>query len=175
VNSNAIQEAALANTDLQPNNSLTSANNGYIKLSFSTSSTVTGLAIPPVCVKAKGRQEVVETYAFMDSGSHTSSCTDSLLEKLNSVGRKKTLSLTTLEGENIPSECSLVSLEVSDLNQENVVELPVVYSIPSFPIPSEAIARQEDMDHWPHLEGINVQQIDAEIGLLIGRDVTQAL
>ena len=74
---------------------------------------------------------MVETYAFLDSDSNTSFCTDSLLEKLSSVGRKTTLSLTTLEGENIPSECYLVSLEVSDLNQENVVELPVVYSRPS--------------------------------------------
>jgi len=69
----------------------------------------------------------------------------------------------------------LVTLEVSDLNQENEVGLPVVYSRPSLPIPSEAIARQEDVDRWPHLEGINVQQIDAEIGLVIGRDVPQAL
>lgn len=64
---------------------------------------------------------------------------------------------------------------MSDLNQENVVELPVVYSRPSLPIPSEAIARQEDMDHWPHLKGINVQKINAEIGLLTGSDVPQAL
>ena len=31
------------------------------------------------------------------------------------------------------------------------------------------------MDRWPHLKGIKVQQIDAEIGLLIGSDVPQAL
>lgn len=174
-NSNAIQVAALATTDPQPDSSPTSANNGYIKSSFSSSSTVTGLAIVPVCVKVKGRQEVAETYAFLDSGSNTSFCTESILEKLNSAGRKTTLSLTTLEGEKISSVCSLVSLEGSDLNQENVVDLPVVYSRPSLPIPSEAIARQEDVDRWPHLKGINVQQIDAEIGLLIGSDVPQAL
>ena len=46
---------------------------------------------------------------------------------------------------------------------------------PSLPIPSEAIARQEDVDRWPRLKGINVQQTDAEIGLLIGSDVPQAL
>lgn len=31
------------------------------------------------------------------------------------------------------------------------------------------------MDRWPHLKGINVQQIEAAIGLLIGSDVPQAL
>ena len=92
----------------------------------STSSTVTGLAIFPIRVKAKERLEVAEIYAFFDSVSNTSFCTESLLEKLDSAGRKTTLSLTTLKGENIPSECFLVSLGVSDLNQENVVELPVV-------------------------------------------------
>ena len=89
-----------------PVNSST-ANNGYIKSSYSTSShSVTGLAILPVRVKAKGHGKMVETYAFLDSGSNTSFCTESLLERLNFKGTKTKLSLTTLQGENEPIECS---------------------------------------------------------------------
>jgi hypothetical protein len=53
-----------------------SANNAHVKTtpkaSHSKVPSVTGLAIVPVRVKAKGRSELVETYAFLDSGSNTS-------------------------------------------------------------------------------------------------------
>ena len=118
---------------------------------------------------------MVETYAFLDSGSNTSFCTESLLERLNLKGAKTKLSLTTLQSEDEPIECSLVSLEASDLSEKHTVQLPKVYSRPSLPIPPEAIARQEDVDRWPYLKGINIPHIDTEIGLLIGSDVPEAL
>ena len=76
-----------------------------------------------------------------------------------------------------PVDCSLVSLEASDLSESNTVELLMVYSRPSLPIPPppEAIARQEDLDRWPYLKGVNITHIDAEIGLQIGSDIPKAL
>ncbi|XP_078357279.1 uncharacterized protein LOC144642164 [Oculina patagonica] len=169
---NAEQDTSVESPPINVN----SASNGYIKSSYSTASTsVTGLAIVPVRVKAKGQRRVVETYAFLDSGSNTSFCTETLLEKLNFKGTRTKLSLTTLQGESEPIECSLVSLEASDLNESNKVQLPMVYSRSSLPIPSEAIAKQEDVDRWPYLKGVQIAHIDAEIGLLIGSDVPEAL
>ena len=151
------------------------ANNGYIKSSYSTSShSVTRLVILPVQVKAKGYGKTVETYAFLDSGSNMSFCTESLLEKLNFKGTKAKLSLTSLKGGNEPIECSLVSLEASDLSEDNTVQLPQVYSRPSLPIPPEAIA-QQDVDRWPYLKGVNIFHIDADIGLLSGSEVPEVL
>ena len=152
-----------------------SANNGYAKSDYPSSSTVTGLAIISVRVKAKGEHGTVEKYAFLDSGSNTSFCTEDLLEKLELKGMKTKLSLTTLQGENSPIECSLVSLEAPDLSEENVVQLSMVYSRPSQPISPDAIANQEDVERWPYLKGIKLPRIDAEIGLLIGSDVPEAL
>lgn len=69
------------------------ANNGYVKITPKTThpkaSSVTGLAIVPVRVKAAGRSELVETYAFLDSGSNTSFCTEELLKRLNDPGQKQ--------------------------------------------------------------------------------------
>ena len=169
---NAIQGT---DADTQPIGDSNAANNGYVKSSFSTSSAVTGMAIVPVVVKTKESQSEVKTYAFLDSGSNTSFCTESLLEKLNVHGKQTKLSLTTLQGEENSAECSLVSLQISDLLKENTVELPEVYSRSSLPIPVEAIATQQDVNRWPHLKGVNIAKIDAEIGLLIGSDVPQAL
>ena len=142
-------------------------NNGYIKSNYSTSShSVTGLAILPVRVKAKGHGKTVETYAFLDSRSNTSFCTQSLLEKLKCKATNTKLSLTTLQGEIEPIECFIVSLEGSDLSEDNR---------PSLPIPPEAIARQEHVDRWPYLKRVNISHIDADIGLLIGSDVPEVL
>ena len=62
-----------------------------------------------------------------------------------------TLSLTTIERENSTKASSLVQLEVSDLDENNFIELPLVFSIPVLPISSESVPRQEDVDRWPHL------------------------
>lgn len=120
-------------------------------------------------------QDVVQTYAFLDSGSNTSFCTERLLQKLNSKGLKTELTLTTLQGKDAPVECSMTSLLVSDLSQENNIEIPMVYSRPSLQINIDAIAKQEDVDRWPHLKGIPISHIDAEIGVLMGSDVPQLL
>ena len=50
-----------------------------------------------------------------------------------------------------------------------------MYSRPSLPIRPDAIGKQEDVDRWPYLKGITVPHIEAEIGLLIGSDVPEAL
>ena len=157
--------------------STTQAKNGYVKSeSFQVSSdSVVGMSIVPVKVNVKGQDKKVLTYAFLDSGSNTSFCTEDLLKKLNAKGERATLSLTTMGKSNETIECSLVNLEVSDIGNQNLIELPMVYSRPSLPVSTVAIGTQEDVNRWPHLKGIDVPRIEAEIGLLIDSDVPQAM
>ena len=144
------------------------ANNGYAQtFQASNSSSVIGLSIVPVKVKAKGQNKKVLTYAFLDSGSNTSFCTENLLRKLDVTGEKITLSPTTMQTSKEPIKCSLVDLEVSDLSDHNLIELWMVYSRPSRPVSTDTIGTQED--------GITIPSIEAEIGLLIGSDVPQVL
>ena len=42
-------------------------------------------------------------------------------------------------------------------------------------IECSAIGTQEDINHWPHLMGIDLPRIEAEIGLLIGSDLPRAM
>ena len=56
-----------------------SAHTAYVKMSvkpYVCSSSTTSLAIVPVRVKAKAGSAFVEIYAFLDSGSNTSFCTE---------------------------------------------------------------------------------------------------
>jgi hypothetical protein len=133
---------------MQRTKNLSSSKGGQSKRS-----TLTGLAMVPVQVKAKVRPEMFETYAFLDSGSNTSFCTESLLRKLNDKGRKTKLSFTTMHGEGAPVESSVLELEVFNLNHRNRVKRPNVYSTKRLPIRPECTVRQEDIDHWPQSKG----------------------
>ena len=85
------------------------------------------------------------------------------------------LTLTTMERGNSTKASSLVQLEVFDLDENNFIELPLVFSTPVLPVSSVSVPRQEDVDIWPHLKGIHIAEIDARVGLLIGHDVPKAL
>ena len=97
------------------------------------------------------------------------------MQQLGLEGKNSTLSLTTLETANALTECSIVNLEILDLNEEHMVELPKVFSRPNLPISRENVANQLDVDRWPHPRGIEIPSVDAEVGLLIGSDVPEAL
>ena len=116
----------------------------------------TTLAILLVKFKAKGSDQVIQTYAFLDNGSNASFCSEELAEQLNLSEERTTLSWTTLESENSRTDCCVVSLEVLDLDEENLTELPVVFTKTRLPVTTESIASQEDVDKWPYLSGVKV-------------------
>lgn len=120
-------------------------------------------------MKARGSRDSVVTYAFLDSWSNSTFCTEELLEQLGLEG-KKTRLLTTLKKENSLIESSVVSLEVYNLDKHEFLELSMVFSTSKLPVSVEDIPRQKDIEKWPHLSGINVPQVTAQIGILIGND-----
>ena len=135
----------------------------------------TGLAIVPVNVRAKGKEKIVQTYAFLDPGSNTTFCTDKLIERLGATGRRVTLSLTTTDSDKVKSESLVVNLEVSDLQGRNIIELSDVFSRVKLPVTVDNILVQSDVDRWFYLKDIDLPCIDADIELFIGSDVPKAL
>ena len=97
------------------------------------------------------------------------------MRQLNIEGKKTTLSLTTLEKANSMTESSIMSLELSDLRGENHISVKTVFSTPELPVTTINRATQEDINKWPHLSNIQIDQIDGEVGLLIGSDVPEVL
>ena len=143
--------------------------------SIGAGKSATALPIVPVRVKAKGSSRSTVTYAFLDSGSNTTFCSNKLAETLGIEGEKTRLSLTTLGKQNCITSCNLLSLEVFDLDENYFVELPSVFSVPSLPVSNDSIPTQEDVISFPYLKDLQIQTIDSDIGLLIGCDVPKAL
>ena len=136
----------------------------------------TGMAIVPVKVKRKGSDDAIVKYAFLDNGSSSTFCTESLMKQLGIEGLKTRISLTTLEKKGSLVDSFLVQdLVISDLDENNFISLPVLYTRTEIPVTKDDIPTQEDADLWPHLNGVYLPNVSAEIGLLIASDVPEAL
>ena len=135
------------------------------------------LSIVPVKVKARGKGKLVETYALLDTGSTATFCSASLLRELGEEGRRCQMSVATIDGVKEDCKSSVTSLEVLDLDEDVLVELPNVFSVQQLNISKDAIARQEDVDRLAYLQGVQLPRAidNGEISLLIGVDVPEAL
>ena len=134
-----------------------------------------GLPIIPVKAKAKDSDVMTITYAFLDPGSNGTFCSDDLKDSLHLQGKDVSYSLTTLHEENVTTDSKLVSLQVYDMDENMCIDLPCVFSRPALTVSRKDIPQQEDVDRWPHLDGIKVPHINADVGLLIGNDYVKAL
>jgi hypothetical protein len=63
-------------------------------------------------------------------------------------------------------------LEIMSLDQKNSIQLLAIYSKDKIPVSKLHIPTMEDLQKWPHLHDIDLPQIDSDIGLLIGNNIT---
>ena len=135
----------------------------------------TGMAILSVKVRRRGSEKAITIYAFLDNGSSSTFCTEALMRQLDINGPNTKISLTTLEKKDSLVDSFLVhDLEVTNLDENYIVKLPILYRR-EIPVSKDDILSQEDVDRWPHLDGVYLPTVNAEIGLLIASDVPEAL
>ncbi|XP_064647481.1 uncharacterized protein LOC135500165 [Lineus longissimus] len=135
------------------------------------------VALPIVPVKVRGRGSVgyVKTYALLDSGSNRTFCSDDWASQLDLSGMKKQVEVTTLEKKNSVMEAAIYQLDVTDLDENEVIELPSVVARPDLHI-SPTIMTSQDLDKYSHLEKLEFPVIEPrKVQLLIGQDVPEAL
>jgi hypothetical protein len=65
-------------------------------------------------------------------------------------------------------------LEVCDINGDNPVKLNSVYTKDAMPVSKDHIPRKEDISQWPHMDAVDLPQINADVSLLIGNGVAEA-
>ncbi|XP_071956811.1 uncharacterized protein [Antedon mediterranea] len=56
---------------------------------------------------------------------------------------------------------------------DQIFAAPNVHTKPKFPVSKSAIATKDDIKNWVHLEGVNIDTIDANVDLLIGGDLPE--
>ncbi|XP_050688379.1 uncharacterized protein LOC126981407 [Eriocheir sinensis] len=134
------------------------------------------LSIIPVKVRC-ANGDLIPTHAFIDNGSTATFCTRDLLGKLTHRDVRPTqIRLSTMQADDIMLDSEIVSgIEICDLNENNFVSLPPMYTVDKIPVSRENIIRNEDLEDWAHLRSINLPELEVDIGLLLGINVPQAL
>ena len=123
------------------------------------------MAVLPVKVRARNSDRSVINDAILDNGSSATFCPESLTDQLGVKGPKVKISLSTLENKNSAVDSFLINdLVVSDLDENEYISLPVLYTRSEIPVTSrDDIPTQDDVDQWPHLQGVFIPHVDAEI------------
>lgn len=132
------------------------------------------MAIIPVRVKLKNKSQTIETYAFFDSGSSVSFCSEKLMHDLGAVGKRTQISINTMGISQTLNTFSVNGLQVSGLSMEYLVDMPKVFTKEEMPVTNEHIPKQQEIKKWAHLTGINVPDIDSDISIMIGNNVPDA-
>ncbi|XP_064624565.1 uncharacterized protein LOC135486033 [Lineus longissimus] len=132
------------------------------------------MAIVPVRVKLKNQNRSIETYAFLDPGSTVNFCTESLMSRLGAGGKRAKITLDTMGSEHTYNTFILKNFEICDLHGHNTIHLLRAFTKDKIPVSSRHIPRTEDIRKWPHLDEVNLPEINGGIGLLIGNGVPDA-
>ena len=132
------------------------------------------LAIIPVKVRRNNGCKVIETYAFLDTGSTKSFCSENLMDQLYGACRETVMKVKTLNHEESICTHELKDLVVSGLdgNSENIL-IPSIYTS-EIPVSRGHIPVQKDLEKWPHLSDVVLPSLEAGIDLLIGYDIADA-
>ena len=126
-------------------------------------------------MKVRHGDREITTWALLDDGSDTSVCEQGLVDELGIEGEKQHFSLNTVNGQGAGRQGMAISLIVEGLHDGDSIEIPTVWTLDSLPVSPRSIPRQEDIDKWPHLQGIQLlSPKSANVRLLIGSDTPEA-
>ena len=156
------------------NAGLPSDDKGAGNVVISSVNTSCAMAIVPVRIKAKNSAYSILTYAFLDSGSSISLCTDRIMHELGLSGRRNKITLQTMGNPYDMYSVPLDNMQICDVTMTHTVDLPRLFTKDEMPVNKSHIPTVAEIRKWPHLANVDIPEVDAEIGLLIGNNVPDA-
>ena len=132
------------------------------------------MAIVPVKVKMRNKDKVIKTYAFFDTGSSVSFCTEAIMRQLGGSGKSMELCLNTMGNPYRLRSYALNGLQVCDMDMNSVIDMPTVYTKDEMPVSKAHIPTNEELSKWSHLSDIQFPDIVGNIGIMIGNNVPDA-
>ncbi|XP_068229332.1 uncharacterized protein [Palaemon carinicauda] len=135
----------------------------------------TGMSVVLIRIRSREGREVL-TKVFLDNGSSICFVSEASIQTLGCPERKDVkVNVETINGIGEVA-CSLVSgLLVLDYEGNTCIKLPPVFSASRIPIDKFDVVRAGDPERWPHLQEIYIPNVYAEVGLLIGNNVSRLL
>ena len=129
--------------------------------------------IIPVTLRSRTTGRKIRTNAFLDNGSNAVFCTQEVKESLQLTGRKGRIQLQTLTEDRL-TNCEVISdLEVLDLEEKTSINVDEAY-VQAIPISKTEVPSSAELNKYSYLRGIQLPELDAEVGLLIGNNIPEA-
>lgn len=133
------------------------------------------VALVPIKVRLGGSSRVT-IYVAQDPYSTDSFIREDLASKLGVIGQPVQISLTTMGRDQSRFSTQVVrGLEVIDLDETNVIQLPPTFTHRNLPVSREDIPFRSQVEAWDHLKDIPIQYTEAGVGILIGMNSPEAL
>ena len=85
-------------------------------------------------------------------------------------GKEVPFALTTVNRKDGRHQAKRVSLTITGLNSNDAVDLHEVFSVKSLPIKPNKVLTADEVNAWPHLQGLYLPKFPTSVGLLIGVD-----
>lgn len=128
-------------------------------------------------VRVRGNEpgQMIETYALLDNGSDVTLCERELVDELGITGQPRSFLLTTQESKDSERSGLEIKLIIDLINGDASLEIPRVWTMDRLNISECSIPRDHDVNEWPHLNGIELPEINSkEVRVLIGCNVPEA-
>ncbi|XP_059099320.1 uncharacterized protein LOC131893338 [Tigriopus californicus] len=134
------------------------------------------VALVPVRIRQVGSSKEIVTYAAQDPYSTDTFVKEDVVKALGLTGRPVQIALTTMERRDSPWSSSVIEgLQVLDMEETHVIDLPPSFSHRELPVTKEDIPTKRQAEAWPHLENIPFNYSDSDVGILIGMNAPRAL
>nr|XP_054601731.1 uncharacterized protein LOC107396997 [Nothobranchius furzeri] len=141
--------------------------------------TLTSPIVPVYVSSLTQPDKEILVYALLDSQSDTTFILKDVADTLDAKKDPVKLKVSTITSRTkVVSSERLTGLEVRGLKSEVKIKLPVSYTREYIPANRAHIPTSETAMSWPHLEHLAEemsQELDCEVGLLIGYNCSQAL
>ncbi|KAK2552838.1 hypothetical protein P5673_026007 [Acropora cervicornis] len=133
------------------------------------------LRILPVRVRGNQPGRMIETYALLDNGSDVTLCDRELVDELGITRQPRSFLLTTQESKDSERSGLEVKLIIDSIDEDSSLEVPRAWTVDRLNISECSIPKDHDVYEWPHLNGIELSEIDSkEVRVLIGCNVPEA-
>ena len=132
-----------------------------------------GVYLDIVPIKVVSNDDAVETYALLDSGSDRTFCEKQLMEGLGltGCGVPQNISIQTMNGNSETLASMTLPLNVSALDDDNVMTLTEVIVVDKIPVEPNHVPNDRDLCAHAHLRDVYLPQIaNGSVMLLIGND-----
>ena len=137
---------------------------------------VSGCKLHVVPVLVTWGTKTVKTNAFLDSGSTHSFCSHSLLRQLDyNLEETATINLTTIQTQTrLPSYIAR-GMKIKDLTENTCLPLPPLLTLDEIPVHQNDIQSRVHEFKYLRDQGVNIQEIEGEVGLLLGNNAALAM